>query len=102
MTSGGWSAVASSQKKALSRYRRALKRRGIARLEVRVRTADVPLVRKVVDALADPARARDARSLLREHFGERKRVGLKALLASAPLEGVQLRRARDPGGKVEL
>ena len=91
-----------SQKKALSRYRRGLKRRGIARLEVRVREDDVPLVRGVLEALADPNRADEARTLLREHFGAGKSAGLKALLAAAPLAGVDLDRERDIGRDIDL
>ena len=91
-----------SQKKALSRYRRGLKRRGIARLEVRVSKDDVPLVRGILDALADPTRAEEARMLLRKHFGAGKGAGLKALLAAAPLEGVDLGRGRDLGRDVDL
>ena len=86
-----------SQKKALSAHRRRLKRRGIARLEVRVRRDDVALVRGVVDALSDPLRAGETRALLRERFGGGRAAGLKALLAAAPLEGIDLRRERDLG-----
>ena len=86
-----------SQRKALSAHRRRLKRRGIARLEVRVRRDDVPLVRGVVDALADPSREGETRALLRERFGTGGLKGFKALLAQAPLEGVDLRRDRDTG-----
>lgn len=92
----------SSQKKALSAHRRRLKRRGIARLEVRVRKDDVPLVRGVVDALADPERESETRALLRERFAAREAKGLKALLAAAPLEGIDLGRSHDTGRTVEL
>jgi hypothetical protein len=94
--------VDSSQKKALSSHRRRLKQRGIARLEVRVRKDDVPLVRGVVDALADPERAVETRALLRERFAPPSSKGLKALLARAPLEGIDLERPRDPGRDVDL
>jgi len=92
----------SSQKKALSSHRRRLKRRGIARLEVRVRKDDVPLVRGVVDALADPRRESETRAMLRERFAAREAKGLKALLAAAPLEGIDLDRPRDTGRTVDL
>lgn len=92
----------SSQKKALSTYRRRLKRKGIVRLEVKVRKEDASLVRSVADALADPAREAEARVLLRERFGAAKPEGLKALLAAAPLEGVDLTRERDRGRDVAL
>jgi hypothetical protein len=91
-----------SQKKALSAHRRRLKRRGIARLEVRVRRDDIALLRSVVAALADPDREAEARALLRDHFGERPSRGLKALLAAAPLDGIELARDRDLGRDVDL
>lgn len=87
----------SSQNKALSTYRRRLKRQGIVRLEVKVRKEDAPLVRSVATALTDPAREAEARALLRERFGSVKPKGLKALLATAPLEGIDLTRERDLG-----
>ena len=85
----------SSRKNALSTYRRRLKRAGIVRLELKVRQEDVTLVRNVASALADPERAAGARSLLRERFGAAEAKGLKALLAAAPLEGIDLTRERD-------
>ena len=91
-----------SQKKALSAHRRRLKRRGIARLEVRVHKDDVALVRSVVEALADPDREAETRALLRDRFGTRPASGLKALLAAAPLEGIDLTRDRDLGRDVDL
>lgn len=93
--------MSESQRKALSAHRRRLKRNGVARLEVRVRHDDVPLVRAVVEALADPAREAEARALLRERFGAAGAKGLKALLASAPLEGIDLRRDRDFGRDID-
>jgi hypothetical protein len=83
--------MASPQLKALSTYRRRLKRRGVVRLEVHVRKDDAAL-RGVVKALADPEREGEARALLRERFAG-KAKGLKALLACAPLKGINLSRA---------
>jgi hypothetical protein len=37
---------------------------------------------------------------LREHFGAAEAFGLKALLAAAPLEGIDLTRERDLGRDV--
>lgn len=91
-----------SQKKALSAHRRRLKRRGVARLEVRVHKDDIALVRGVVEALADPDRGDETRALLRDRFGARRSRGLKALLAAAPLEGIEIVRDRDLGRDVEL
>ena len=94
--------MASTQQKALSTYRRRLKRRGVVRLEVHVRKDDAALVRRVVKALADPEREGEARALLRERFGAGKAKGLKALLASAPLRGINLSRDPDFGRDVRL
>ena len=93
--------MAGSQRKALSMHRKRLKRRGIARLELRVKRDDVALVKSVVAALADPAREIEARAALREQFGSGRAKGLKALLASAPLEGIDLARERDFGRDAE-
>jgi hypothetical protein len=89
-------------KKSLSEYRRRLKRRGVVRLEVHVRKEDASLVRSVVTALSDPSRESETRAMLRERFGGSKAAGLKALLVSAPLEGIDLSRQRDFGRGVEL
>ena len=92
----------STQKKALSAYRRRQKRRGVVRLEVHVRKDDAVLIRGVARALSDPARATEARSLLRDRFGAATAKGLKALLAAAPLEGVDLSREHDIGRNAVL
>jgi hypothetical protein len=97
----GKRAMTSSQRKAVSNHRQRLKRRGIVRLEVRVLSEDVALVRALVEALADPDRANETRTLLRERFATRPK-GLKELLAEAPLEGIDLRRSRDTGRDVAL
>jgi hypothetical protein len=87
---------------AVSAYRRRLKRKGAVRLEVNVRSDDVALIKGVVRALADPAQEAEARALLRERFGGAQARGLKALLAAAPLEGIDLTRDRDFGRHVKL
>ena len=63
---------------------------------------DVALVRGLVGALADPQRAAAARALLRERFAPETAADLKVLLASAPLEGIDLERSNDTGRPVEL
>jgi hypothetical protein len=88
--------------KSLSAYRNRLKRNGMVRLEVTVRKQDVSLVRRVVDALADPAHETDMRALLNERFSRESAVGLKALLAAAPLDRIDLERVRDRGRRVDL
>ena len=90
------------QKSSLSAYRHRQKRQGIVRLEVHVRKDDAALIRGVANALSDPAREVDARALLRERFAAVKGKSLKALLAAAPLEGIDLTRRRDLGRDIKL
>ena len=91
-----------SQSKALSNYRRRLKRDGLVRLEVKVHKRDAALVRSIANALTDPEREAEARALLRDRFGPARAKGFKALLESAPLEGIDLARAPDLGRDVAL
>ena len=56
----------------------------------------------MIRALANPDQEQAARALLREHFGTGQAQGLKALLAAAPLEGIDLGRRLDFGRKVDL
>jgi hypothetical protein len=86
----------------MTTYRRRLKREGVVRLEVHVHRDDAPLVRGVVRALADPKRKAATRNLLRERFDDRRGKNLKALLAAAPLEGIELTRRRDLPRDVDL
>jgi hypothetical protein len=58
--------------------------------------------RQLLKALADPLRAAETRSILTARFGTPAKPGLKALLASAPLEGVDLERPRDLGREIDL
>ena len=67
------------------------------RCEVTVHRDDVDLIRTVAAALRDPERGASARALLRERFGVPAGRGFKELLASCPLEGLDLRRPRDFG-----
>ena len=77
-------------------------RRGFVRVEVNVRKEDAGLVRQVAAALADPGRQVEARQLLRRRFVQTPPVRLKSLLASAPLDGIDLARSRGPGRDVAL
>ncbi len=88
--------------KPLSAYRCRLKRRGIVRLEVNVLRDDVAIVRGVVKALNDPVQRSEVRKLLQERFGNTRSKGLKALLAVAPLEGIDLSRECDGERAIEL
>lgn len=91
-----------AQQKRLAAYRRRLRQRGVVRVEVQVRKEDAALVRGVALALSDPDREAETRSLLRERFSAADAKGLKALLAAAPLDGIDLTRQRDVGRDVVL
>jgi hypothetical protein len=94
--------VPNPKKKAIASYRRRMKRRGLVRVEVQARKEDAPLLRSVAGALADPEHGAETRALLRERFASREVRGLKALLAAAPFEGIDLDRVRDTGRALEL
>jgi hypothetical protein len=89
-------------KSPVASHRARRRRQGFVRVEVNVRKEDAGLVRLMASALSDPARQAEARALLRQRFAEPPHVSLKALLAAAPLEGIELDRSRDPGRDVEL
>jgi len=91
-----------TRKTAVANYRRRMRRQGLVRIEVQVRKEDAPLLRTIAGALADPAQATAARALLRERFTSRGMKGLKALLADAPLDGIDFERVRDSGRPVVL
>ena len=92
----------SNGKTAVAGHRERMARQGFVRVEVKVRKEDAGLVREVAAALSDPARQAAARTLLRHRFAEPRKADLKALLASAPLEGVALDRDHDFGRDVDL
>lgn len=85
----------------VEKHRSNLKKRGIVRLEVQVRALDASLMRSVAKKLtAGPGDDR-LRNLLRNETHADGDLA-KELLASAPLEGVVLKRSRDKGRKVKL
>ena len=86
----------------LSRHRAKRARQGFVRVEVNVPKEDARLVRQVAAALSDPARRASARKLLERGVVEPRNLNLKALLASAPLEGIVLERDRDLGRGIDL
>jgi hypothetical protein len=94
--------MVSKAKSSVAMHRARKERQGFVRVEVSVRKEDASLVRRVASALSDPSRQGQARKLLRQGFAEPPRVSLKALLASAPLDGIDLDRSRDPGRDVDL
>ena len=94
--------MSSRTKSSLVSHRARMARRGFVRVEVNVSKDDAGLVRHVAAALSDPARRAAARILLRQRFVEQPEVSLKALLASAPLDGINLDRGPDLGREVDL
>ena len=94
--------MVSKAKSSVAMHRARKERQGFVRVEVTVRKEDASLVRRVASALSDPSRQGQARKLLRQGLSEPPRVSLKALLASAPLDGIDLDRSRDPGRDVDL
>ncbi len=94
--------MSNGAKSSLARHRARLARRGLVRVEVNVSRDDASLVRQVAAALSDPARQSAARILLRQRFVEPPKMSLKALLASAPLDGLDLDRGPDLGREVDL
>ena len=92
----------SLSKASLTRHRSRMKRDGFVRVEVNVSKQDAPLMRRVAKALGDPVRGKEARAMLRQRFAPLPSEDLKALLAVAPLEGVDLERSRDMGRKFDL
>lgn len=93
---------ASKAKSSVALHRARKERQGFARVEVSVQKEDASLIRRIASALVNPARQAETRKLLRLNFAEPPKVRLKALLASAPLDGIDLDRSRDPGRDVDL
>ena len=91
-----------ARKTPVESFRRRQKRRGIVRVEVQVHKEDAALVRSVAQALGDPERRAETRSLLKARFAAPRPVDLKALLASAPFDGIELERQQDSGRPVDL
>ena len=87
---------------ALAAHRSRLRNRGLQRVEVQAPVADAPLIRAVAAALTDPAQAEAVRAFLRIRFAPPPTRSLKALLAAAPLEGIELGRPRDTGRDIDL
>jgi hypothetical protein len=94
--------MASKPKSSVAIHRARKEREGFVRVEVNVRKEDASLVRRIASALSDPSRQAEARKLLRQRFAEPSKVSLKQLLASAPLDGIDLDRSRDLRRDVDL
>ena len=89
--------MATTDPSPVTRWRKRRQQQGFVRVEIQVRKEDAALMRDVATALVDPERETETRSILREKIAAPRSGGLKALLASAPLEGIDLERPRDFG-----
>lgn len=92
-----------SRQNALSKHRAGLRRRGLVRVEVQVSATDAELIRQTAHSLrGDTQAATRLRAQLLRLVGGVPTLGLKELLAAAPLDGIELERVRDQGRDVEL
>ncbi|MDG2520349.1 hypothetical protein P7B02_02255 [Caulobacter segnis] len=102
ISGNGKFAMTKTAQSALGKRRAKLARRGFVRLEVSVDKQDASLLRSVASALSDPVLQHETGRLLRDRFQRGAQTDLKALLASAPLDGIELDRDRDVGREVDL
>jgi len=94
--------MAATDPSPVTQWRKRRQRQGFVRVEVQVRKEDAALVREVAAALGDPGREHETRAILRDKIATPRAGGLKALLASAPLEDIDLDRPGDDGRDVRL
>ena len=94
--------MANTDPSPVTAWRQRRQRQGFVRVEVQVRREDAGLVRDVASALGDPAREAETRAILRERVSPARVGGVKALLAAAPLDGIDLDRPRDFGRETAL
>ena len=88
---------------ALAAHRNRLKKRGLARVEVQVPAEDAELIRRAARSLRGEAdTAARLRVQLLGLLGARAELGLKELLAAAPLDDIDLTRTQDQGRAVTL
>jgi hypothetical protein len=83
-------------------HRARRERQGFLRVEVSVHQEDAALVRRLARDLADPASQAETRRFLRAGLEGAPVLSLKALLASAPFDGIEFERDRDFGRDVDL
>lgn len=95
--------MSTAQKKALRNHRRRLRDQGLVRVEVQASEADAALIRALARALLrEPEKAALLRRQLQTTMGTGEGAGLKALLAAAPLEGIDILRSGDWGRVIDL
>lgn len=99
----GYMSSQMTRKKAVQAYRQRLRERGWVRLEVQTSKEDASLIRHITQTLrSDPVRAAQLRRHLHRLIDPAPHADLKALLASAPLDGIDLSRRHDRGREVDL
>ena len=86
----------------VTRWRKRRRQQGFVRVEIQVRKKDASLMRDVARALIDPRRGTETRTILREQIAAPCAGGLKALLTSAPLDGIDLEFRRELGRDTDL
>jgi hypothetical protein len=86
----------------VAKYPMRKARERLVRVEVSVAREDARLVRQVAAALSDPTRQAATRAFLQRRFAKPGSLSLKALLASAPFEEIDLHRSPDVGRDVAL
>ena len=94
--------MTAAQKTPIETFRKRLRQKGLVRVELHVQKDDAALMRNVANALGNPLIAAETRSLLKARFSKASHQGLKDLLASAPLDGIEFERSRDMGREVDL
>lgn len=95
--------MSTAQKDAVANHRTRSRRKGIIRVEVQTPENDAPLIRQLAKVLREnSAKAADLRKHLRAIVGAAEQRGLKDLLASAPLDGIDLSRRDDRPRDVDL
>ncbi len=88
-------AMANTYPSPVTQWRRP--RQGFVRVEIQVRKEDAALLRDIGTALVGPERETETRTILRERIAGPCAGAFKALLASAPLEGIDFEGPRDVG-----
>ena len=92
-----------SQKKAVARHRERQLNKGIVRLEINVPEHDRGLLRALAAELrAGGTIAGRIRNTLQSALAHKQQVSFKELLESAPMEGIEFERSRDPGREIEF
>jgi hypothetical protein len=92
-----------THQETVKNYRKRLEDKGIVRLEVQAPKDDVQIIKQIVKILrGNYSQAVNMRTHLNEAIKSVPKSGLKQLLASAPLDDIDLTRDNDLPRKVDL